>query len=228
MKQQKEAEVVRIAQYDDSQGLTLQAAVQAVGQRHLRLLSNQELDQRLVDSDVWKKEKEMYPAWSGTFIAYERPGVAFGKTVSFRDLVVAVPKQFQGKVNCALVCNHPDFTLKDNKITLGKTARCLPFPVGDGWYLPDKDFGIPCLEKSNSLNSAARYLWRYTSLSYAGLVVRGGYGLIFCLRRDVLADGCYCYFDGFRFGVFGSSVGAAKKGKCKHKFVCEFCGEKRK
>jgi hypothetical protein len=107
--------VTKIAQYDDSQGLTIQESINAANQRKLRLLSNLELDHRLFLSDDWKKEKEMYPCWSGTFIAYEAPGVAFGKTVGFRDLVVSVPKQFQGRKDCVLVCNHPDFKLKKDR-----------------------------------------------------------------------------------------------------------------
>jgi len=224
MKQEHKFGVVRIAEYDNDRGLMIQAAIVAAGQRKLRILSNLELDKRLVGSDQWKSDREMYPCWSGTLIAYEKPDVAFGKIVAFSDLVVNVPKQFRGRVNSVLVCNHPDYNLKGGVVTLGKSVRCLSFPVNDGWYLTDKDFGIPTGIKISLLNKDARYLWRRNNSNYVGLVARG-YGVI-SYRRDVI---CYDYGSG-RFGVFGSSVGEKTFNNCKHKWikVCKVCGAERR
>ncbi|RPJ56094.1 MAG: hypothetical protein EHM12_10925 [Dehalococcoidia bacterium] len=163
----------------------------------------------------------MYPCWTGTLIVYAEPGAPFGKTVTFRDLTLNVPKQFQGKVNCAIVCNHPDFTLKDNTLTPGKSARCIAFPVNDGQYLPEKEFGVPNGEKSGFTNSAARHLWRRNE-SYVGLLARG---FDYYDRRDV-----YAYYDcDCRLGVFGDTR-RGKNFKCKHEWikVCKHCGEERR
>jgi hypothetical protein len=189
----RKEDFVRIAEYDGGKGLSMIDSINAANQRNLRILSNPELDYRLVDSDEWKKEREMYPCYSGTFIAYEAPGIAFGKTISFSGLVVNVPKQFRDRKDCALVCNHPDFILKDNVFTLGRSAKCISFPSSDGWYIPESEFGIPNGDKTNSLNKAARYLWRRNS-SFSGLVARDDY----CYWRDV-----YAYYYGIYLGRLG-------------------------
>lgn len=211
----------RIAQYDDERGLTMQDAVAEANKRGLRILSNKEIDERLA-SDIWKGEKEMYPCWTGTLIAYEEPGTAFGKTIEFRGLTLKVPQKFQGKKDAAIVCNHPNFTLKDNEITLGKEAKLISLPFDDDWYLTEKEFGVPCENKRGSGTSQARYLVKYQDSSYVGLLVRWGRRWGDYSRRGVVAG----YRPSDRFGVFGEKINV---GKHKHQWeqVCTLCGAKR-
>lgn len=70
-------------------------------------------------------------------------------------------------------------------------------PLEDGWYLPDKKYGIPNGEKSNSSNPNARYLWRYQNDSFSGLLVRRYLDFYGGARRYVYAY----YLPDFRFGV---------------------------
>jgi len=60
----------KIAQYDDGKGLTFQEALAAAAKSKLRLPTNLELDAHL-QGDEWKKEKQMYPCWTGTHIRYK-------------------------------------------------------------------------------------------------------------------------------------------------------------
>jgi len=186
----------KIAQYDDDEGLALEAALAVIEKRGLRLPSNLELDKRLA-SDEWRKEKEMYPCWSGTLIAYKARGKPLGAAIEFEGLKVKVPRKWQAKKNVALVCDHPRFSFKDNEFS-SKNFLLIPFPEKSGWFLPDAAFGIPNGEPDSSRNSKARYLWR-SSGDYVGLLVRG-YVLFFGDdRRNVGAGGG----PRLRFGVFG-------------------------
>jgi len=210
-------QIQKLAQYDDGKGLQFKEAIAEAAKRKVRLLNNLELDARL-QGEEWKQEKEMYPCWTGTLIAYEAPGKPFCKTVEYEGLTFNVPKQFQGKKGRTIVCNHPDFILKDNVITPGKSAKCIPIPEDDGWYLPEKQFGIPNGEKSSD-NGQTRYLWRW-STPYCGLVARDYDWWDGRDRRDV---GCDCG-PSARLGVFGAS-GKYTVPKHKHEWVCKTCGE---
>ena len=207
----------KIAQYDGGKGLTFQEALAEAAKRKMRLPTNLELDERLQGKE-WEKEKEMYPCWTGTLIVYEAPGKPFGKTVEWEGLRVLVPKAFQGKKDMAIVCNHPGFLTDGKEIALGKEVKCIPIPSSDGWYLPEKQFGIPNGEKGED-DGKRRYLWRW-SHSYIGLVARW----------------CDRWFDGFRRGVGCGEVPCRRLGvfgvpfngkmpKHKHEWVCKTCGE---
>jgi len=210
-------QVERLAQYDDDKGMTFQDAIAAAQKQSVRILSNKEIDARL-QGDDWKQEKEMYPCWTGTFIAYPAKGQPFGKTVEYKGMTFNVPRKFQGKKDRAIICNHPDFILKGNIITPGKSARCIPFPQKDGWYVPDVASEVP--SGGGSSVGTARYLWRW-STPYCGLLARRYYGLGGRNRRGVVA-GCG---PGSRLGVFGVK-GTFKMPEHKHVFKCE-CGATR-
>src|SRR3989338_9993344 len=48
--------------------------------------------------------KQLYGTWTrtGTLVIYEKPDKPFGEFVEFDGIRFSVPKQLQGKVNCAL------------------------------------------------------------------------------------------------------------------------------
>jgi hypothetical protein len=208
----------KIAQFDDENGLSFKDAIAEASKRKLRILSNLEVDERL-KGDQWEKEKEMYPCWTGTLIIYEKPGVPFGKVVEHEGLRALVPKEFQGKKDMAIVCNHPDFLSDGKDVAIGKGAKLVPFPKEDGWYLPDPEFGIPSLEKGED-DGKRRYLWRWTSQAHIGLVARHYYGFLDWFRRFVVAD----FGPGFRLGVFGAASGKVTPPKHKHEWICRSCG----
>lgn len=198
-------------------GLSMYEALQRAQQERFRIPSSKEHSQRLVHTDIWKSEKEMYTCWTGTFAAFNRPSVPFGKTWEWEGLKVNIPKEFQGKSDIVLLCNHPDFTLSGNTITFGKSVKSQSVPPCDAWHDPDPEFEFPTGE-SKDYDERRRYLYRLNS-GYAGLVARGrvwyGGG-----RRNV---GCY-YQPSDRLGVFGVPLNA---GKHKHEWEtkCRICGE---
>ena len=103
-----------------------------------------------------------------------------------------------------------------------KKKTKIPLPLNDGWYLPDKKWGVPNGEKSSESNPDALYLWRWQNDDYSGLLVRcyGG----FDDWRGVDAD----RLSVIRLGVIES---ARKMTKHKHeyvrKWVCKTCGEEK-
>jgi len=210
----------KIAQYDDGKGLTFQEAIAEAAKRKLRLPSNLEIGARL-QGEGWKQEKEMYPCWTGTLIAYGAPGESLGRIIEFGGLVFNVPKKFQGLRDRAIVVDHPDFILKGDIITPGKSAKDISFPESDGWYKIESQFGIPTpIGGKTSDDGKSRYLWRRDEKPYIGLVARycgrfGGRG-----RRLVGAD----YRPVHRLGVFGTASGKMKLPPHKHEWVCATCG----
>jgi len=187
----------QIAQYDDDKGLTPFQALAELQKRSMRSAMSSELDVRL-QSDQWKQEKEMYHAWCGPFTAYGKPDEMLGKRLSFAGLTFNVPEKFQEESNMAVVCNTNDLLIKGSTITPGKSAQCIPFPKTDGWYLPDKVYGIPNGQPSNEGTPAARKLWRRDDEAFAGLLVRGDGWFGDGGRRDVSAY----YWPDVRLGVF--------------------------
>jgi hypothetical protein len=78
------------------------------------LVPNYVLDRILMET------KAESTGWTGTCVIYEAPDKPFGEKVVFgwkdddevQNLVrFAVPEQFRGKTNCALIVEHPDFEI---------------------------------------------------------------------------------------------------------------------
>lgn len=211
----------KIAQFDGDKGLTFQEAIAKANKRKLRIPSNLEIDSRL-QGEEWKKEKEMYPCWTGTLIIYEAVGKAFGKTVEYQGLTFNVPKAFQGKKGAAIVVNHPDFILKDDVITPGKSTKCIPLPDDDGWYLPEPQFGIPNGSKGED-DGKHRKLWRWQDKAYIGLVARCYGRWLGRYRRVVDAY----YVPSSRLGVHGTATGKVKPPPHRHEWICKTCGQEK-
>ena len=163
-------------------------------------------DRMLVETDHWQKPeiKAGYWAWTGTGIVYEAPGKAFGEAVAFAwqdknvdySVSFSVPKRFQGKRNCALVVEHPDFVFvpkSNNRFEMKVKNENLVhlvenFPKEDGWYNQDERFRIPVGNQVDSSDSNARHLWRINDDSYVGLLARD-FGIIVGFNRQ----GVYAY-----------------------------------
>lgn len=210
--------IEKIAEYDTG-GLYQTNAVEEINKRKLPMVSNLQADM-LLQSDNWRDYIKTSPFWTGTLIASRKDNKPFEEILKFDKLTFNVPEKFQGETG-AILCNHPDFTLKENVYTPGKSARLIAFPEENGWYHPEKEFGVPNGKASNSDDPAARWIYRRTDMDYTGLLVRrcdsDGYG-----RRVV---GAYDRpYDG-RLGVLGVR-GKFSVPKHVHEWKCE-CGAKR-
>ncbi len=163
-------EPVKIAQYGDNKGLDLLQTMDALDKRNMRPLDIFESDQRLVHSDLWKSEKEMYPCRVGPFVAYQKCGEPLGKSIELEGWNVIVPKKFQEEENIALVSPYADLKRK-GKVILSGSFSAIQLPPNDGWYETEKKFGLPIGKKKDYADSR-RYLWRWQDNPYVGLLSR--------------------------------------------------------
>ena len=85
-----------------------------------------------------------------------------------------------------------------------KKKTKIRLPLNDGWYLPDKVWGVPNGAPSSESNPDALYLWRWQDRDYTGLLARGDGGL--WDWRGVSAD----YSAGDRLGVIASARSSAR------------------
>lgn len=191
------------------QGKTQKEAVEAANSQDMALVSNKWADDDLNKHDGYNqrkeatgsgngaKEEKVYAIWTGTLIAYRKPGEKLGSEIAYTDsqtsetYIFRVPVQFQNEVDCALVVQH---SILENgasniiyhpiqngagiayeiKITDESSIQLIrDFPAKNGWYLPENSCGIPVGSGVESDNDAARYFWRVTDASYIGLVARG-------------------------------------------------------
>ena len=153
------ATVTKLAQYDNSKGLTQKEAISTANRMGSRILANKEFDGRLVLSDTWKSEKEVYPAWTGTLVAFREKGAKLGDVVKYTDsgttYIFEVPKEYQNEKNAILVVNH-GFLADGNALILpnekgreityditdkSQIALLQNFPSSDGWY-KNQDYPI--------------------------------------------------------------------------------------
>jgi hypothetical protein len=195
----------------NKKGVTQQQAIELANKKRMRIPNNVELEGILVKYDpVRSNGKKSYylqerlprwfddafPAWSGTFAAYEAPDKKMDKAIIYKDkktgveYVFAVPAHFVGAKNIALVALHTfDFAGRPNIVyeTIAKSAVIVRikeehglhvvenFPVENGFYMTDPVFGIPVEKITGNLPPAipeARYLLRSNGC-YLGLVARG-------------------------------------------------------
>ena len=98
------------------QGLNLFQALALAKREGMLIVPNDVHDRILMETTDQRYLEQNYPVWTGTLIIYEEPDVPFGNKVVFQGLTFIVPEQFQGKVNCALVIEHPDFELVDREL----------------------------------------------------------------------------------------------------------------
>ena len=125
------------------------------------MLSNSQVDEILKDEKARLQYKDAFPMWTGTIIVYEKAGVPFGTTIKGRDGVTFdIPKKYQGKKDCAIVIESPNYSLTKTRLTATKTSLIENFPKKNGWYLPDSAHGIPQGKEAKDSDKNARYLWR--------------------------------------------------------------------
>ena len=194
-------QIMTLAEYNNSKGKTQEEAVKAANDQKLIIASNLLADDDLNNKDGYNQRSGTYPIWTGTMVAYEKSGVALKDKITYTDsetsitYVFEVPSKFKGKKDCILCIDHgfledgtPIFehvklTIPQGdppgiliKVADQSLIKCIEnYNKADGWYMPEKDFGIPVGSKSKDSVADARYSYRINNGSYAGLVARGDY-----------------------------------------------------
>jgi hypothetical protein len=96
--------------------------------------------------------------YTGTLLVYKEHGYALGEQIRDNNLIFEVPKQYQWMKNCALVLEHPNFTIK-GRLLKGEVSKVIrSFPAFEGWYLVDGDTGIPRGREVSMYEDSARWL----------------------------------------------------------------------
>jgi len=175
----------------ERKGVSFEEAVRRADAEGLVIASNDRLDRVLVDSREYETIQEAFQAapgdqarhlacWSGTIVAYVEPGKPFGKMIQYFDSetgdrwLLPVPEKYWDRVNCALVAEHPYFTLEEDRphnIIIHAVGLSLlegfPRPLGyyegnpiRGYYKPDPIFGIPTGEIQDLRSNSVRLLIR--------------------------------------------------------------------
>jgi len=181
--------VFRLAQSGERRGLTQKGAILRANKMGACILSNKEFDRRLVLSDTWKSEDEVYPAWTGTLVAFKEKDAKLGDVVKYTGsgttYIFEVPKEYQNEKNAILVINHGFLAdgsalilpnEKGREITYDITdksqiALLQNFPSSNGWYNAGNTFGIPLGAEIPQSKTNARCLYRVQN--YVGLLTRG-------------------------------------------------------
>ena len=193
-------------------GLNLFQALALAKKEGRLIVPNDVHDKILIETKDEEYLRQNYPVWTGTLVIYEAPGKPFGEQLVFQGINFKVSTQFRGKVNCALVIEHPDFDLVDlgsNRYELKAADENIHlvkrFPKNSGLYMSHAEIGVPHGEKVEA-SLDARYLHRLNDSSYVGLLV--SFVLDFHYRgRDVFADFRYDY----AFGVALLPFAAAER-----------------
>jgi len=185
-------------------GLSAPKVIELANNLGLVLAPNREFDRRLVKTDIWMEEREIYETWSGTLGAYGRIDSKLGQFIQYWDdehgvrYTFEVPVEARGEKNVILAINH-GFTAerkpliayrKDGRdrffveiADIGMIKILERFPTSDGWYLANNRFRIPLGKKARSGDLDARRLSRLDG-PYIGLAVRDD-GFTFYDRRYV-------------------------------------------
>ncbi len=191
-------------------GLTMWDAIERADNAAYIIIPNQVHDRMLVELDFFKTPgiEEGYATRTGTLVIYTKPDTPFSNalTYSWEDssskttysINVDIPEKFIGKVNSALVIEHPDFDiiqLENNSYEIKAKEEKLflleNFPKENGNYKYDEQFRIPIGKKLEDLDNTTRYLRRVVG-DYIGSACRGYYGF------NGFGDGGQNVFLGYR------------------------------
>ncbi len=188
--------IAPLAKFNNNLGMDGISAIAAANKGGVRILSNGEFEKRIL-SGALSLEKEIYPAWTGTLVAFKGKGEPFGRAVIYKSLgasyVFEVPEEYRGESNAALVVNHGFLNIEKDLLTpripliiprregntvtyeitdKGRIQLFRGFPQGDGYYKINNPFGIPCEAADSKDGPGIRYFYRIKG-EYAGLLVRG-------------------------------------------------------
>ncbi len=117
------------------------------------IASNKRLSQTHEEDEEWKTIGGVSGSWSGTMVAYAKPGEKLGKAVEYVDpitgciFIFPVPEAYQDKKDAIIVAEHPDYNLELKGMTRIVRAAHVElienFPAEEGWYRGDPKHDIP-------------------------------------------------------------------------------------
>ena len=152
-----------------SKGVSGYDAFQLAKEKGMRLLSNKELDEML-QSGEWKNYEAAFPAWSGTMVAYSKPGEKLGESIKYTDSEsketweFPVPAKFRGMKDCALVAEKYRLFRDGMDVIVVADDKDIKivkdFPSKNGWYKTDEVTGISSGKEAEERDKDARYLYR--------------------------------------------------------------------
>ncbi|MEO0248987.1 MAG: hypothetical protein ABIN58_05465, partial [candidate division WOR-3 bacterium] len=115
-----------------------------------------------------------FACWTGTLVAYAKPGQKLGESIRFSDpldgkaYVFPVPGPYRQEKDAILVVEHPNYILAPERgrfLVEASNVECiLRFPRRDGWYLAEGKHEIPSGKESGPSDPCARQLWRAESM----------------------------------------------------------------
>lgn len=190
-------------------GVPMEEALAKADRAGLVMASNTRLSRALVESSEWRSICDVFTCWTGTMTAYDLPDLKLGKNIEYTDSITGiryvfpVPEEHQGKENVMLVTEHPNFSLiadgNDRVVQAAKVDAVERFPTSPvGWFLGDKNYGIPQGKPIEDGNQDARHLCRMNKR--VGLVARG-----YLNRIDIIGRQYVCVDDRPSIG-FGVAV----------------------
>ena len=175
-----------------SKGLTFENTILRVNSENLIMVPNSEFDRRLVLTDLWKREKQLYPARTGTglfygknrdgFIIYkdEKTGITYRTRIPIHELnnwsdeksAIIIEQGFTNEKKPKI---HVEVDGKNRIVHLDEASIIVihNFLTKCGVGLINA-YGIPIqgipAETTENNNGEARYLWRISD--WIGLVGR--------------------------------------------------------
>jgi len=168
-------------------GLTFFEAL-ALARREGRIIASNIVHDRILTKTKDQKSLEQfypYGVWTGTLVIYEVPDKPFREQVIFSPfsaenlsytITFIVPKQFRGKINCALVVEHPDLEVVDLgnnqfEFVASNIKLIEGFRSRETYRLKEEEYGLPTGESIAYSISDSGYLW-LVHQSYIGPVQR--------------------------------------------------------
>jgi len=153
---------------DPRAGLSFEKMFFLAKEKNERILSNKEVDRILLEPGVMCNAygrdylSQVAPLWTGTVLAYARPGRRLGQLIEYEDSKSKIRWMFPVPVGCrelkdsALVVEHPDYDLFNagSRIVVNALDKDINvienFPRDYGWYRADEKTAIPVKMKSVS------------------------------------------------------------------------------
>jgi hypothetical protein len=161
-------------------GVPMDEALAKACEADATLAPNSRFSRALARSEEWQSIRERIACWTGTMVAYEKPGVKIGRDIDYTDpitrtrYVFEVPGNYRGMADVALVAEHPCVELgqdgKDLIVIATSIGIVERFPASEGWYLGDPKYDIPSGVGTDIKNPNARRLCR--GEKRVGLAVR--------------------------------------------------------
>ncbi|MBU0591261.1 hypothetical protein KKF81_07355 [Candidatus Micrarchaeota archaeon] len=149
--------------------LPIEEALRGADASRFIIASNKRLSKALGNPQDRLAISSALSCWSGTMVAYDKPGKALGDTIEFHNgsvnFVFPVPRKHVGRKDVLLAVDHPNFKLiesgTDRIVKASRIDVIDEFPTSEqGWYLGDQKHDLPHGNEVDPDDPNARFLWR--------------------------------------------------------------------